>query len=347
MEGLITQPSIVTVRESSQIFESRRIALNFAESLHWDETSSGKLAIAVTEAARNLVKHGREGELHLQHCEQNGLIGVEMLALDRGPGVTNIDVCLQDGFSTSGTAGTGLGAIRRLSSEFDIFSQPGKGTALLARFFSKAAGNSAGAPPPQVTVGAVQVPIRGESVSGDSWAIRTEERRSVLLIADGLGHGPGAAEASREAVAVLKRATDLEPLLLLETVHHALRPTRGAALAIAMIDHGLANLIFAGVGNISATIISGSVTQHLVSYSGTAGQAIRKVKAFTYPWPSGALLLMHSDGIHTNWRLDAYPGLAAKRPSLIAGVLYRDARRGRDDACIVVVRGKASTHESE
>jgi len=183
------------------------------------------------------------------------------------------------------------------------------------------------------------VPMRGEDVCGDNWGIRCDGPKLILLLADGLGHGYGAAEASQEAVAVLKRATELDPVVILESAHRCLRSTRGAAIGIASIDAVERHVTFAGVGNISASILDGGGSmQHLVSHNGTAGQAVRKVQGFTYPWPAAGLLIMHSDGLSASWRMDAYPGLSAKHSSIIAGVLYRDASRGRDDASIVVVR---------
>ena len=74
----------------------------------------------------------------------------------------------------------------------------------------------------------------------------------------------------------------------------------------------------------------------MVSYNGTVGHEVRKIREFTYLWPKGGLLVMHSDGLGTQWRLDRYPGLIARHPSLIAGVLYRDFNRGRDDVTVLV-----------
>jgi hypothetical protein len=258
--------------------------------------------------------------------------------LDRGPGVARIDDCLRDGYSTKDTAGTGLGAISRLADEFDVYSQPGKGTCLVARVYSSSESR------PRSTqhlfsIGAVQVPVRGESQCGDNWGLREENGCVALMVADGLGHGPDAAEASKEAIAVLMRSTDLAPVVLLDRVHQALRGTRGAAVAVARIEAAQNELHFAGVGNISAMIITPGSTQHLVSHNGTAGHNVRKFQNFAYAWPTNGLLVMHSDGITTSWRLDLYPRLSEHHPSLVAAVLYRDASRGRDDACVVVARG--------
>ncbi len=65
----------------------------------------------------------------------------------------------------------------------------------------------------------------------------------------------------------------------------------------------------------------------------------RKFQEFAYPFPKGATLVMHSDGLISRWTLDAYPGLAAHDPALVAGVLYRDFQRGRDDVTVLVARG--------
>jgi serine/threonine protein phosphatase PrpC len=170
--------------------------------------------------------------------------------------------------------------------------------------------------------------------------VRAEEGRTVILLADGLGHGPGAAEASGEAVAALQRANDLAPTAVLEQVHHALRSTRGAAVAIAQVDVEKEQVHFAGAGNISAMIISPLKLQHMISHNGTAGHNVRKFQEFVYPWTEHTVLVMHSDGITTSWRLDAYSGIIQRDPSLLAAVLIRDASRGRDDACVVAARNR-------
>jgi hypothetical protein len=76
----------------------------------------------------------------------------------------------------------------------------------------------------------------------------------------------------------------------------------------------------------------------MVSRNGIVGHRIRTIQEFTYPLHKEALLVMHSDGLATRWGLDRYPGLAKRHPSLIAGVLYRDYRRIRDDVTVVVAR---------
>jgi len=78
--------------------------------------------------------------------------------------------------------------------------------------------------------------------------------------------------------------------------------------------------------------------RRMVSHAGTVGREAPKIREFAYSWDSGSLLMMHSDGLQTHWSFDDYPGLVERHPSVIAGVLYRDYARGRDDTTVVVAR---------
>ncbi|HAA29686.1 MAG TPA: serine/threonine protein kinase [Cyanobacteria bacterium UBA8553] len=324
------------ISESSQVGEARRKAIAFASRLGFNETARGKVGLVVTEVANNLAQHAQDGVLVLQSLEKNNIAGVEILALDKGPGFDNIKECLQDGFSTAGTSGTGLGAMMRLSNFFDIYSLPQVGTAILAHLWASPL--PLNQPRDNLQLGAVYLPKTGEEVSGDAWASAHSDHRSLLLVADGLGHGPHAANASLEAVRIFRENLHRSPKEIIEIAHAALRKTRGAAVAIALIDFEHQTVCFAGVGNIAATILSTERNRSLVSHNGTVGHEVRKIQEFIYPWPKGGLLVMHSDGLGTQWRLDRYPGLFTRHPSLIAGVLYRDFKRGRDDVAVLVAR---------
>jgi hypothetical protein len=145
--------------------------------------------------------------------------------------------------------------------------------------------------------------------------------------------------ASSQAVRILRENPNLAPQALLERCHLALRSTRGAAVAVAQIDLAREKLTFAGAGNISARIHSSNRPgQHLVSVNGTAGHQTERLREFCYPWPRDGMLQLHSDGLSSGAGVDAYPGLAARDPALIAGVLFRDFARGRDDATVVVAK---------
>ena len=179
----------------------------------------------------------------------------------------------------------------------------------------------------------------GEQECGDAWIFQERARSVRLTLADGLGHGVHAADAAQAALRTARERIQEPAPELLGRIHGALRATRGAAVAVAEIDPAAQVLRFAGVGNISAIVVPESgPPRRLVSHAGTAGQEVRKTQEFTYPWDFRSILLMHSDGLQTHWSFDSYPGLLDRHPSVIAGVLYRDHTRGRDDVSVVVAR---------
>jgi len=319
------------VDDPSRVAEVRRAGERIAHQEDLDgETAIPNASLVITEICTNLIKHAGGGEVFLSPLSPHSGPGIEILAVDRGPGMSDLSRSFADGYSSTQTAGTGLGAITRLSTEFDIYSQPGKGTVLVARI-QRSRG-------PATTVGAVLKPIRGEEVSGDAWALARAAGALVLIVADGLGHGVMAAEASAEAIATFRRSEDYTPTTVLTKVHLRVRGTRGAAVAVAYVDPGKAKVRYAGIGNISGVLIGGNKPVLMISHNGTAGYHSPRLQEFEYSLPRPALIIMHSDGLHTNWNLDEYPGLRRRDPSVIAGVLYRDSARNRDDVCVTVAK---------
>jgi len=328
----------LAVNESSMTAEARRTTRKAALNLGFAERQCDEIGIVVTEICTNLVKHAKVGELvvtALPGGSERASV-LDVLALDHGPGMPNLEECLRDGYSTGGTPGHGLGAVVRLSNFADFYSVLQRGTAILARWETKA---PAPQPSERMKIGGVNVPKANEDLSGDNWGVTASPTRTTLLVADGVGHGPDAHVASLDAVRTLLKHPGYSPLELLEACHGALRGGRGAAIGVAHIDHAAGKLLFAGVGNISARVYAGlAVHQSLVSVNGTSGHQCERLQQFTYSWPSNGILQMHSDGLSTGTGIESYPGLALRDPSLIAGVLYRDFTRGRDDATVVVAK---------
>jgi anti-sigma regulatory factor (Ser/Thr protein kinase) len=330
---MLKQQHFYPVTEQSQVGEARRRISGVAERLNFDSTGREKVAIVVTELATNLLKHGGGGELVMRPLVTAGPAGIELLALDRGPGMANVAECLRDGYSTTGSLGQGLGSIQRQSADFQLYTAPGAGTALLVQLWPRVPPTT---PENPFRWGAVGRPKLGESVSGDGWTLHTTANRCSLLLSDGLGHGPTAATASEQAVQTFLAAPTRSAVAHVEQIHGALQHTRGAAVAVAEVRDEQVH--FVGVGNISGRICHGTTTRHLLSQHGIAGHQARKIQPFTQAWQKGALLILHSDGLGTRWNLDTYPGLLHRHPSLIAGVLYRDFARKSDDATVVVVK---------
>jgi hypothetical protein len=102
---------------------------------------------------------------------------------------------------------------------------------------------------------------------------------------------------------------------------------------------------FSGVGNVDSRMIALGGTEHFVTQHGIVGHTMPTVRSVSARWPLGARLVMHSDGITTLWRLDAYPGLITAHPALVAGVLYRDFGLEQDDATILVLGDHSATEK--
>lgn len=311
------------------------MAADLTRDLGFSEARREDVRIVVTELGTNIIKHASNGRLVLRPLDEGGSKGLEILAIDKGPGMASVSECLRDGFSTAGSPGTGLGAVGRLSSVFDVYSHPPSGTVLLAQLWSKT--------PPRapVQVGALCLPMAHQSCCGDFWRLLPQPGRIALAVADGVGHGALAAHAAEEAVRVFEEKVDLAPAETIQAMQGPLKSTRGASVAVATLDFEKGILQYAAVGNIAGAIISAESTRGLISHSGTVGHELHRVQEFTYPWSRDSLLVMHSDGLRTRWNLEAYPGLRLRHPALIAGVLYQDFERGRDDVTVVALRQAA------
>lgn len=326
------------VSADSQIGECRRAAQRLAQASGFDEIAVGRIGIVASELATNLVRYARGGELLLQALPAQDDIQIELLAIDRGPGMADVQRCLQDGYSTGGTRGEGLGAVTRLSSIFDIYSIAGQGTIVLARLGRAASARAADRAAEALELGAICVPMPGEIECGDSWHVASDGLCAAALVVDGLGHGAFAAAAARAAGSAFEAEPFRAPAEALHHMHRAMSGTRGAAAACALMPPASDALEYAGVGNIVGYLVSPRERPRgMVSHNGILGTQLLRVQQFSYPWMRDSRLVMHSDGISTRWSLSAYEGLHTHHCAVIAAILYRDHRRGRDDATVLVL----------
>ncbi len=327
----LTQPIRLVVDDASGVAPVRRAAERMADILSIDALTRGQVAIVATELATNLVRHAGGGEVVIRPGAESAP-ALDLIAWDRGPGIRDIGRATADGFSTASGAGTGLGAIGRQARSVDIHSAPGRGTVVTARL---------GAEDAPSAVDGLALALAGEEANGDAWShVRAGDLLTVML-ADGLGHGPQAAEASNAATRVLR--TGAAPAELLERMHGALRPTRGAAIAIAQINLATGRLRFAGLGNVSGSLVSGAESRSLASMNGTVGHRVTRIREYEEDVPPGALLILHSDGCRNGWRLPDYPGLARRSPLVVAATLIRDFERGKDDVSVVVAQAREAS----
>lgn len=307
-----------------------------------------RLATVVTEVARNIVHHASRGHIVLRAIGEGEEGCIEVLGLDKGPGIADMTRVMRENYATPAgpVRESGLASVRRSADMFDVYSQAGRGTALVAQVGCRP-GRTAKPGTRRRTVhddvGVVSVALRGQEESGDRWAVRVVQGRMAAMVVDGLGHGPDAAIPARAARTLFCDAATGSQQSLFGVMHQALHPTRGAALSMAVID-GKARLVrFGGVGNVEARVLSADTSRHFMPQNGIVGHTMPPVlKSADLPWPVHGRLVMHSDGIASRWAVDDYPGLLARHPVLLAGVLFRDFGRARDDATVLVVRDSPS-----
>ncbi|HWA98341.1 MAG TPA: ATP-binding SpoIIE family protein phosphatase [Pirellulales bacterium] len=329
---------MVPVAEISQVGEARRRTLRLAEEIGLGEAECGRATIIASELATNLARYATGGELLITAIADGAEQQIDFASVDRGPGMADVERCMEDGYSSGGTAGNGLGAVKRLATEFDVYSGQPSGTIVFARLGTTA---------PQArdsksfAWSVVSRPAPRETQCGDSWRLCQRGDELSLMIVDGLGHGPLAAEAAATAADVFDGDPFMTLSELLQSANRRMHGTRGGAMAAARVDAHRAELKYAGVGNIAGRLRSVDGEQEsrgLVSHNGIVGGEMRKVQEFSYTCPAQGLLVMHSDGLQSRWTLAAYPGLARRHPGLVAGMLYRDFVRGNDDVTVAVVR---------
>lgn len=311
----------------------RRAAAALAGRLGFSEARTGEVAIVATELTTNVARHAGGGAIALRRLSATSgvLAGVGLLAVDSGPGMDDAAARAVDGESTAGSLGIGLGAVHRLATSAHSYSVPARGTVI------DVAMRPAGCQVEADDAAALARPMTNEEVCGDAYLVVSDGPRRVLVLADGLGHGPLAARASQAAMQVAIDQPEAGPADMIAEMHRRIGHSRGAAVAVAELDLDKATLGFAGVGNVSAWIVQHDGRRGMPSQPGIVGAGIiKKVRHNTYPLDRGAVVVLHSDGLTGRWDLASYPGLRARPPIVTAAVLMRDAGTRHDDASVVV-----------
>ena len=317
------------VEDVSAVAACRKAVQIMAERLQFPAARIGQLALAVTEAASNLHKHAEQGSLLLCVNRDGPQPGIDLVTIDAGPGVRDVTAALRDGHSTAGTLGIGLGAIQRLADFADLYSRPGHGTSLVARF-------CASPPVSQPRWAGLIRPITGETECGDAYGVVLTDGAVTAVLCDGLGHGPLAAAAAAAGVAAVLDDPAGEPAALLERAHRRMSGTRGGAVGVVQVGGQLAR--FAGLGNVAASVVSDGQRKSMISIPGIAGIQARTIRQFEYEAPPGSAVILHSDGVSSRWEAAALPALEARDPLLIAAVLLAEAGVHRDDAGVLVLK---------
>ena len=342
------------IKDEAQVGAARRGVHRFASRLGFSADRLAELDIVVQEIGTNAARYSSGGGC-LHWAETLGEEpGLELFYFDKGPGIYDLDRALRDGVSSGGSLGTGFGAMRRLLDEFDAYSvvkgttrrlttvrRTTHGTALLGRKWVAPVADEGQRDRARLLtrrVGVWSRPRPGEETNGDAYFIGQHDGETLLAVVDGLGHGRGAREAAAAALDVLGqwRGEPLNEVIL--ATHDALRATRGAVMGAVVLDPARESFNYAGVGNVEVRVLGAAEAARPIPTNGTLGARLSQVRVWPHRWTEGTTLVIASDGISATWDAAAYPGLVARSPQMLAGILLRDFGRNSDDATVLVYR---------
>jgi len=327
----------VRISGPSQIVEARHAALRLGLERELDDSTRGRIAVIVTELGTNLVRHATGGRLLIGcHAHDHGC-ELEVISIDSGPGIPGHNRCIQHAQAVGAKPATGLSNVQRLSTDFSMFSVVGRGTVLLSRaWVPKPSSPAAASPRTHFEHSGICLASSGESMS-DAWDIRIEKDSATIVVADGVGHGLQGADASATVLEAVGEEHG-SPGAALGRAHPYMKFPRDAAVAVAEIDARSRTVVFAGAGNITGRIISSTVDNPLISQPGTLGAQAHELRDITHAWPERSIVVLHSDGLQSQWSLSDVMGLLQCDPAVIAGWLIRDYTRGGDDVSVVVLK---------
>lgn len=305
-----------------------------AVSIGFTSNRLAEIDIVVAELVSNLAKHAIDGELLVKKIVAEEIEGLEIVCMDNGPGLNDVHRMMQDGVSTKNTLGHGLGAIKRLSDVFQIYSQKGWGTMLLVRFYKK--GYTKRNKPALADIHSLIIPKPGETACGDGSAIKVSKDYIKIFLGDGLGHGKQAAEAVQMAIASFLICPELNAMEIIRDIHFSVKKTRGLVASVAIFLVNERKWKICGVGNIVTKFQAGNLYKTHNSYNGIIGHNIpNTMKDTEVPHMPGQIMALASDGIRSRWETIKHPALLRSELALLNAAIFKDFARNTDDMSIV------------
>ena len=308
-----------------------------AISSNFDAKKVGEIDIIIAEMVTNLVKHAGGGQILVKLLMENGLQGMEIISIDNGPGMTDVSRMVADGVSTKNTLGQGLGAIKRLSEVFQIYSLKDWGTVQLVRVFEKPL--SLFIKPLKAELRSVILPKPGEVACGDGLYYVMNDRYIKILLGDGLGHGVQAAKAVMAAGKAFLGCHSADPVDVIGVINEAVKKTRGLVGTIAIFDLANKKWNICGVGNIITKVNGITTTKIYTNHNGIIGLNLpRTLNALEMEYEKGQHIIMCSDGLKSRWDSAKYPAISRYDLSILAAVLLKDFARYTDDMSVVACK---------
>ncbi len=304
---------------------------------NFNERKVGEIDIIVAEIVSNLVKHAGGGQLLVRLFEEEGVQGIELISMDNGPGMIDINRMLADGVSTKNTLGHGLGSIKRLSDVFQVYSQKDWGTIILSRVYAEKRPHYR--KPLPIEIRSLVIPKPGEVECGDGFFSTVSSDNVKLFLGDGLGHGPEAAAAVLRAGEAFMASSEDDPVDIIRNINHAVKKTRGLVGTVVVFDRNNKLWKLCGIGNIATKIYGPNTSKNYMAYNGIIGLNVpRSLNVQTVPYEKGQYMVLCSDGIRSKWDTLRYPSLMRYDLSIATASILKDFARQTDDMSAVACK---------
>lgn len=328
LEGL---DAALTLDEGSVSAARERVrAVARAQGL--SEPDMERLAIVVSELARNQLAHAHGGAVAVLPVARGGVPGVEVVAADKGPGISDPTAALSGPGNIAGSLGQGLSSVLRQADEVDFDVRWGEGTCVRARKYVTP-------PPYRSEVGLLGRAYPGESVNGDHALWLWSEESLLVGVVDGLGHGPEAHEAADRTMELMRERPRLPLERILEHCDTGLQGTRGAALGLARLERSSGALSHVCVGNVATLVCRPGRVDALACSPGVLGISRQRPRTFlnASTLRPGELLVLHTDGLSSRTTVED-AALLRRHPLVVAHELMRRFAKNHDDALVLVAR---------
>lgn len=360
---MLNRKSRIRISSDADVARAVVEASRIARRYEFSESDANKLATAVSELARNIIKYAGSGEVLIGAVTHSGRDGIEVLVRDRGPGIQDLKKALEDHYSSGGTLGLGLPGVKRMMDDFDIDTAPTRGTTVTVRMWGKVERPRINPMLRRTAVlsgdkrrrtrgrGGVLSdeenrndlecayftrPCLGERVNGDGVLLERRGDQALLALLDGLGHGRAAHEVSVAAVRHLRESWPSDAAEAMRDLNDRLTGSIGAAAGVALLQVNTRRLSFVGVGNTVARLMATGT--RLYSVEGNLGTRLRTLREQSVSLGNGDLVLFYTDGVRDRFKLDEYPQMSYEPAKTVAQTVVERFGRSHDDATCIALR---------
>jgi anti-sigma regulatory factor (Ser/Thr protein kinase) len=331
--GPYTYP--IPIYDEASVSTARQRVREIGQQLNLSKEVVESVALIASEVTHNQLSHAKHGYFAAKPIEREGVKGLEVIAADIGPGIKRPKLAIQDDMSTAGTLGAGVGAVCRIADEVAFDNRIEEGLCVVARKFEQP-------PAPRCCEIAIMGrPYPGEAISGDDAAFFDSDSMFMAAVADGMGHGPEARQASNRAIEGLsqKRGLNLEEIV--SALNQELSGTHGCAMSIIRFEKktGMAECV--SLGDVHAHLYHlkdahfFTATPLVLTGGQFQKQRIRVEKVVVQP---GSVLVIFTDGLKSRTSLKGQLDVLRQPPIAIAEHLLENDSRPDDDALVLVAR---------